>query len=96
MYSKTCPTKLDLLSYIATRVGQKVTCEGLYFAYLHRYCNCSQCITGQKATTRRKIQPVVWDKGSQGQGSSSSTAGAGATGRGAKIKRGDPPRRGKY
>ena len=44
----------------------------------------------QKAT-RRKIQPVVWDKGSQ-----SAATGISTTGRGTKLKRGDAPRRGRY
>lgn len=50
--------------------------------------SCFDCVTDQKATTKRKIQPVIWDKGSE--------SGTSASGRGAKTKRGDPPRRGKY
>ena len=46
--------------------------------------------TDQKAP-RRKIQPVVWDKGSQ-----SAATGISTTARGTKLKRGDASRRGKY
>ena len=73
----------------------RVTIATIYVSQLLASYLCF--FADQKAATKRKIQPVVWDKGSQsGSSGSSLTATAGTASRGGKIKRGDAPRRGKY